>query len=142
MPEEVVNKIAASGLLTLDLSDYLPKEIVEFDVKDFLFMQMILKEKDFRDKLKSVDWNDFTGRDVTVFCSTDAIIPAWAYMLIGTYLQPVAASFNFGTRGATEEKLLLNKIAAINIGQFKDRRIITRSRIPSSRLVFPDPVMP
>jgi hypothetical protein len=126
MPDEIINKVAASGIITLDLSDYLPKEIVEFDVKEFLFMQMILKEKDFRDKLKAVDWSAFAGKNVAVFCSTDAIIPAWAYMVIGSYLQPVAVSFNFGNKEATEEKLLLDKIALMDIGQFKDHRVIVK----------------
>jgi hypothetical protein len=126
MPDEIVNKVASSGLITLDLSDYLPKEIVEFDVKEFLFMQIILKEKDFRDRLTAFNWSVFKDKNVAVFCSIDAIIPAWAYMLISSYLQPIVASFNYGNKEATEEKLLLDKITLLDIGQFKDHRIIVK----------------
>jgi hypothetical protein len=126
MPDEIINKVAASGLTTLDLTDFLSQEIVEFDMKDFLFMQQILKEKDFREKLKALDWSAFEGKNVAVFCSADAIIPAWAYMLIGSYLQPVAAFFTFGNKETTEEKLLLNKIASLNIEQYKDQRVIVK----------------
>ena len=83
----IVNKIAGSGLVTLDLEKYLPKDaIVIFDMKDHLFMGLILKEKDFREALKNMDWEQYTGKYVAITCSADAIIPVWAYMLAITYL--------------------------------------------------------
>jgi len=126
MPDEIINKVAASALTTLDLTDFLSQDVLEFDVKDFLFLQQILKEKDFREKLKAIDWSVFTRKNVAVFCSTDAIIPAWAYMLIGSYLQPVAAFFTFGNKETTVEKLLLHNIESLNIEQYKDQRIIVK----------------
>ncbi len=126
MPNEIINKVAASGLTTLDLSDFFAQQVVEFDVKEFLFMQLILKEKDFREKLKALDWSAFEGKNVAVFCSADAIIPAWAYMLISSYLQPVAAFFAFGNKETTEEKLLLHNIDSLNIEQYKDKRLLIK----------------
>ena len=126
MADEIVNKVAASGLLTLDLADLLPKDIVEFDIKDYLFMQMILKEKDFREKLKVIDWTEFENKNIAVFCSADAIIPSWAYMLIGSYLQPVAAFFAFGKKGDIEEKLLLDNIDSLPTEDYRDKRIIVK----------------
>ena len=94
----LINKVAASGLLTIDLELFLPKKpITSFDLKDHLFMGLILKEKDFREALKATDWSIYAGRHVAVICSVDAIIPVWAYMLLATYLQPVAASVFVGS---------------------------------------------
>ncbi|MFN5357432.1 MAG: DUF2480 family protein, partial [Bacteroidota bacterium] len=79
--EGLVNKVAESGIITLDLEKFYPRqEVVGLDVKDFLFMEMLLKEKDFREKLETTDWSQFNGKIVAVHCSTDAIIPMWAFM--------------------------------------------------------------
>ena len=90
MSEVFVNKVAASGIVTLDLEKYMPGPVETFDLKDHLFMGLILKEKDFREALKSADWSPYQGKNVAITCSVDAIIPVWAYMLVATYLQPVA----------------------------------------------------
>src|SRR5215210_5104723 len=83
MSEAIVNKVAQSGLITLNLEDYLPTgEIVVFDLKDHLFMGLILKEKDFREALKNLDWPIYQQKNVAITCSVDAIIPVWAYMLV------------------------------------------------------------
>ena len=92
MAEEIINRVATSALEDLNLEDYYPKEqIVVFDLKPFLFMELILKEKDFREGLQNTDWSVYQGKVVTVTCTADAIIPMWAYMLVASYLQPVAA---------------------------------------------------
>src|SRR5689334_940908 len=97
MSEEIINKVAASGLITLDLEEYYPKEeILVFDLKLHLFMELILKEKDFRAALQQLDWSVYQDKVVAVTCTADAIIPMWAYMLVGTYLQPVAKDIIFG----------------------------------------------
>ena len=90
--DSLVNKVADSGIITLNLEDYYPKEpVTVFDLKDYLFMGLILKEKDFRESLKQLDITQYSGKLVAVTCSADAIIPVWAYMLVASLLQPVAA---------------------------------------------------
>src|SRR5690349_1079553 len=97
-PDLLVNKVAQSGILSLDLEGYLPTApVVAFDLKDHLFMGLILKEKDFRQALKEKDWSAYAGKHVAVTCSVDAIIPVWAYMLVASYLQPVAREVYVGT---------------------------------------------
>jgi len=93
MEQELVNRIANSPLITLDMEHYAPSlNYALFDIKDYLFHGLILKEKDFRQALKDFDWSRLEGKDVLVFCSNDSIIPMWAYMLIATYASPVANS--------------------------------------------------
>ena len=87
----LVNRVAQSGLITLKLEEYFPtEEICIFDLKDYLFRGLILREKDFREALKSHDWNQYEGKNLAVFCSADAIIPMWAYMLVTVYAEPIA----------------------------------------------------
>ncbi|MBP6215335.1 MAG: DUF2480 family protein, partial [Chitinophagaceae bacterium] len=97
MSEPFINKVAESGLITLDLEKWYPRgEAAVFDMKDYLFMGMILKEKDFREALKQMDWSVYEGKNVAVTCSADAVIPVWAYMLVAAYLQPVAKEIVMG----------------------------------------------
>ena len=97
MSDTIVNKIANSGLITIDLEKYLPiGDVVTFDLKDHLFMGLILKEKDFRESLKQIDWEIYRDKYVAITCTADAIIPVWAYMLVAAYLQPVAQDFIMG----------------------------------------------
>jgi hypothetical protein len=98
MNDVIINKVAESGLMEINLEDYYPKEtIAVFDLKDHLFMGLIIKEKEFREALKQLDWSMYEGKLVAVTCSADAIIPMWAYMLVATYLQPLARQIIFGT---------------------------------------------
>src|SRR4051812_45309787 len=98
MSEAIINKVANSGLVTLDLEKYLPVgEMSNFDLKDYLFMGLILKEKDFREALKNLDWSVYQDKNVAIICSADAIIPVWAYMLVATYLEPVAKEIYMGS---------------------------------------------
>src|SRR5919107_882507 len=110
MEEVFVNKVAASGIITLDLEKYMPATPETFDLKDHLFMGLILKEKDFREALKSADWTLFEGKNVAITCSVDAIIPVWAYMLVATYLQPVAKQVFVGTAAEMQKHLFLQNI--------------------------------
>jgi hypothetical protein len=122
-----VNKVAESGLLTLDLEEVLGKqEVVSFDVKPFLFMELILKEKDFRESLKNHDWSVYQGKLVAVHCSADAIIPVWAYMLIGSFLEPIASAVVYSTPELAKEKLLLQKIADLKMDDFTDKRVVIK----------------
>ena len=125
--ESIVNKVAASGLITLNLEDYLPKEeAVVFDLKDYLFMGLILKEKDFREALKNLNWSVFAGKNVCITCSADAIIPVWAYMLVTAYLQPVAANSFVGTEEGLHKHLFLQNIKAIKTDEFAGQRIVVK----------------
>jgi hypothetical protein len=97
MSEPFINKVAESGLISLDLAQYIPSnEIVVFDIKPYLFKELILKEKDFRASLSAIDWSYFENKIVGIFCSTDAIIPMWANMLIVANLSPYTKSVYFG----------------------------------------------
>lgn len=93
MSEVLINRVASSNLITINLEDFFPKgAIAHFDLKDYLFMELILKEKDFREALKNHDWEQYQDKNLLVYCSTDAIIPVWAYMLVATYASPYTAA--------------------------------------------------
>ncbi len=126
--EPIVNKVAASSLVTISLEDFLPEEdaLIVFDLKPFLFREMILREKDFREALPAHDWNRYEGKHVAITCSADAIIPMWAYMLVASMLQPIAASVFSGDINALRQHLLLQNIAALNAGDYLDQRIVIK----------------
>ncbi|WP_118974016.1 DUF2480 family protein [Taibaiella koreensis] len=128
MDEMIVNKVAESGIITLNLEDFLPDpaQLAVFDLKPFLFREMILREKDFRAALPLHDWEQYQGKDVTITCSADAIIPQWAYMLIATALSPVAASLSSGTIEQLTENKILEAIAAIDPAEYADKRVVIK----------------
>ena len=127
MEETFVNKVAESGLVTLDLEKYIPKEdSAIFDLKEFLFMGMILKEKDFREALKKEEWEKYRNKNVAVTCSADAIIPVWAYMLVTTYLQPLAKEIVIGNEKELNKSLFIKNIAAINTAEFAGKRVVIK----------------
>lgn len=127
MAEELINKVAESGLITLDLEAYYPKgETMVFDLKGFLFMELILKEKDFREKLKTHDWEQYRDKFVAIVCTADAIIPVWAYMLVAAQLQPVAREVVLGDEKELHKKIFLDRIAAINADDYLDKRVVVK----------------
>lgn len=127
MSEEIINKVAQSGLITLDLEEYFPKgPIAVFDLKPYLFMEMILKEKDFRAALQNFDWSQYQDQTVAVTCSADAIIPMWAYMLVASYLQPVAAAIFFGDPLSVQQQIFLQNIEAIPAEEYNDKRVVIK----------------
>ena len=127
MADAIVNKVANSGLITLNLEEYYPTEdILLFDLKDHLFMGWILKEKDFREALKNFDWSVYQNKNVALTCSADAIIPLWAYMLVVSYLQPVAKEIFTGTKEEMFKHLFLTSISAIDENNFSDQRIVVK----------------
>jgi Protein of unknown function (DUF2480) len=127
MNDPVVNKVAESGLITLDPANYFPEgETKVFDLKDFLFMGLILKEKDFREALKNLDWEQYRDKNVAVTCTADAIIPVWAWMLAATYLQPVAKEFIMGDEKELHKTIFVKNISQININEFTDKRVVVK----------------
>jgi ABC-type uncharacterized transport system permease subunit len=127
MAEPIINKVEESGLISLDLEKYYPAgSILVFDVKDHLFMGLILKEKDFRAALTATDWSQYQNAAVAITCSADAIIPMWAYMLIASALEPFASTVFFGTEEQLKEKLLLQNIEAINAEDYSDKRVVVK----------------
>lgn len=125
--EEIVNRVAESSLITLDLEKYYPKgEIAVFDMKDHLFMGLILKEKDFRAALQQLDWEQYRDKNVAVTCSADAVIPVWAYMLVGSYLQPVASEIVFGDRDKLVETVISRNLSQLDASEFTDKRVVIK----------------
>jgi hypothetical protein len=127
MSEPLINKVAESGLISLDLAQYIPNnDIVVFDIKPYLFMELILKEKDFRLSLTTIDWSQFENKIVGIFCSTDAIIPMWANMLIVANMSPFAKSIYFGDENKTREQVLLEQIQNLDVSSFIDQRVVVK----------------
>lgn len=125
--EEIVNKVAKSPLVTLDLEEFYPdgKRIL-FDVKDFLFQELILKEKDFRDQLKAHDWEQYQDTYVALDCSTDAIIPGWAYLLVATYLEPFVKKMTKGSLKDLEASIFQDIISKMDTSKFQDKKIMIK----------------
>jgi hypothetical protein len=127
MTEEIINKVSQSELITLDLEQFFPNENIRiFDLKPFLFMELILKEKDFRASLSATDWTGYKNEIVGIYCSADAVIPVWAYMLVTGYLQPFAKEVIMGDETAVLRQLITNRIQAINPKEYKDKRIVVK----------------
>jgi hypothetical protein len=124
---ELVNRVAQSGLVTLDLEQFYPEgPIMAFDLKDYLFMEMILKEKDFREALKNHDWTQYDGQYLAVFCSTDAIIPMWAYMLVATYAAPHALDVLQCTPEQLPELVFIKKISNLELADYAGKRMVIK----------------
>jgi len=125
--ETIINKVAESGIITLDLAPYIPADkIAVFDLKPFLFREMILREKDYRAALQTHDWKQYEGKHVAVLCSAEAIIPVWAYMLAATYLEPVSESVYYGTREELTKALIYRRIEQIDAAEYTDKRVVIK----------------
>ena len=127
MDQPLVNRVAASGLITINLEDFFPKEeVTVFDMKDYLFMELILKEKDFRTALNDHDWSRYQGKNLIVFCSTDAIIPVWAYMLVAAYAEPFANRVFQGDEDTFYKVVFNEAINKIDGAQYEQKRIVIK----------------
>ncbi len=123
----LVNRVAKSGLITLNLETYFPKEaVIEFDLKDYLYMELILKEKEFRAALKAHDWTQYEGKHLAVHCSSDAIVPTWAYMLVSTYATPYALSITHGNTEIFYATYYQKTLSEINVTQYENQRIVIK----------------
>jgi hypothetical protein len=124
---ELINRVAQSGLVTLDLEQFYPEgDIVAFDLKGYLFMELILKEKDFREALKAHDWTQYTDKNLAVYCSADAIIPMWAYMLVATYAAPYAQDVVQAVPEQVAELIFLKKLAALDVSPYAGTRMVIK----------------
>ena len=127
MDKEIVNRVANSNLITIDLADYAPDlQILEIDLKQFLFEGFILKEKDFRTELKEFDFSSYKNKIVTINCSGDCIIPMWAYMLVTSHLNNVASEIHSGNKETVFQKLFLHNIESINPAEFENKKVIVK----------------
>lgn len=134
--EEIVNKVAKSPLVTIDLEDFYPQgKRMVFDLKDFLYEELILREKDFREQLKNHDWNQYKDAFVAMDCSTDAIIPSWAFLLVATYLQPQAKKIVKGNLVDLETSLYQEIISKLDLTPYENKKIIVKG---CSRKPVPD----
>ncbi len=124
---EIVNRVAQSGIITIDLEDFLPgSDLLGFDLQPFLFQGLILKEKEFRQSLKDLDWEQFIDKQVAVFCSTEAIIPRWAYMLVATYLDGRASYYEQCNTEQLKHRVIAKKLAELDVEALRDKRVVIK----------------
>jgi len=127
MDKPLVNRVAASGLITINLEDFFPKEeLLVFDIKDYLYMELILKEKDFRTALQEHDWPQYDGKNLVVFCSTDAIVPVWAYMLVAAYAGPFANRVFQGDEDTFYKVVFSEAVNKIDGAQYDQKRVVIK----------------
>lgn len=127
MAEEIVNRVANSKLITFNLEDYYPEgERVLFDVKDWLLEGFVLRESEFREQAKNHDWRQYEGKFIALTCSSDAIIPAWAFMLLATYLQPFAKKVITGDLETLETVLYTEVISKMDVSNLQDKPVIVK----------------
>ena len=124
---ELINKVAQSALVTLNLEELIhPGERVVYDIKDNLFMGLILREKDFRAFIKENDWSVYAGKNVAIINSADAIVPTWAYMLLATKLQPYVNRYVLGNLEDLEQVLFQEAIAKINPDEYREAKVVVK----------------
>jgi len=124
---EIVNKVKQSKLETVDLEKLAAGiEVRELDIKDFLFQELILKEKEYREKLEQHDWSQYDGVYLAVFCSTDAILPKWAFMLIVQYAYEHAEDVLFGNGEEVMDQLLSRKLSQVDWKQYQDKFVLLK----------------
>jgi len=127
MEDEIINKVAQSDLVTINLEDFYPKgERILFDIKPWLFEELILKEKDFRERIKNHEWSQYKNKFVAIACTADAIIPTWAFMLVASSITPFAQKIVFGDLKKLDEQLFQEEIEKLNIENYRDEKIIIR----------------
>ena len=127
MGEEIINKVANSGLITIDLEEFYPQgERILLDIKPLLFQELILKESDFRDFIKNENWVQYKDKYVAITCSNDAIVPTWAYMLLSIALQPFAKKTIFGNLETLETLLFNDVLISLDTKPYVDKRIVVK----------------
>lgn len=133
MEREIVNRVAKSNLITFDLEEYFDKrEVATIDMKDWLFQEIILREKDFRMSVKEHDWSQYKNMNIVITCSVDAIVPTWAYMLMTINLEPYANLVVIGSMEDLNSRLYNEALSKINIEEFRDAKVVIKgcSKVP------------
>ncbi|HUH20142.1 MAG TPA: DUF2480 family protein [Albibacterium sp.] len=138
--DTIINKVALSGLITFDLATLAPQgDRILFDIKDQLFHGLILREKDFREFIKTNDWSQYQDKNIAITCSADAIIPTWAYMLLANKLEPYAREIIFGDLDVLETFLYEKSLEQLDMSQFEGERIMVKGcgdiRVPESAFI-------
>jgi hypothetical protein len=138
--EEIINKVANSGIVSIDLEEfYDPAERVIFDIRSHLYMELMLKEKDFREFIKTNNWSVYENKIVGIICSTDAIVPTWAYMLLTLALKPFAKKIFFGSLDEIENFLFMEKLSHLDISKYQNARVVIKGcgekKIPMNAFV-------
>ena len=127
MTDDIVNRVANSKLVTIDLEDYYPKgQRVLFDIKDWLFEGFVLREKEFRTQTSEFNWSQYQDNYIALTCSSDAIIPGWAYMLLSIHLEPFAKKIIIGDLETLETSIYQDILNQLDITEFKDKPIIIK----------------
>lgn len=127
MAEEIINRVANSKLVTIDLENFYPEgKRVAFDIKEWLFQELVLREKEFRKYVNDHDWSQYQDNYIAINCTADAIIPAWAYMLVTINLEPFAKKIVLGSLEDLETSVYQNIIANLNLENYKDKPIIIK----------------
>ncbi|NJC27831.1 DUF2480 family protein [Neolewinella antarctica] len=127
MADLLTNRVAVSGIVTLKLEEHWPRQaFATFDLKDYLFMELILKEKDFRAAVKDHDFSQYEDKILLVFCSADAIIPNWAYMLVAAAATPYAADIYQGTEAEFLRQHYRKVIQNLDPENFVDKRVVIK----------------
>lgn len=127
MADEIINRVANSKLVTINLEDYYPQgKRILFDIKDWLFEGFVLREKDFREQIMHYDWSKFKDTYVALTCSSDAIIPAWAFMLISIHLEPFTKKTIIGNLELLETSIYQDVLNNLDVSEFKNKPIIIK----------------
>jgi hypothetical protein len=130
---EIVNRVTSSALVTFDLEDYYPKgDRVLIDIKEQLFQGLILREKDFREFIRTKNWSEYANKFVAITCSDDAVIPTWAYMLLTSALQPFARKIIFGNLEHLENKIFSDVLTTVDWSKFSGAKVVIKgcSKLP------------
>ena len=123
----LVNRVAASGLITINLEEFFPEgELVLFDLKDYLYMELVLKEKEYRAALKDHDWAHYKDKNLAVYCSSDAIIPVWAFMLVAAYAEPFAKEIFYGDADSFYRSSFYRALDNLDASQYEQKRIVIK----------------
>jgi len=127
MSEAIINRVSNSKLITIDLEDFYPNgNRISIDIKDWLYEGLVLQEKDFRTLLKNIDWSIYQDHYVAITCSSDAIIPIWAYMLLSSYLEPFSKKIVLGDLEALETSIYQDIISDLDISEYYEKSIIIK----------------